>query len=315
MSESDKQVLRLGARGSMLSRVQSQSVADELEKLHEGLKIELVVVKTSGDQIADRPLHEYGGKGLFTREIEMALLENRVDVAVHSFKDVPVTMPLVAQEGLTVAAVPKRANVRDVLISKAAGKIEDLPKGARVGTGSLRRQAQLLAMRPDLRVEMIRGNIDTRLKKLREGEFDAIVLAMAGLTRSGLYDSGEMTAIEPEVILPAAGQGALCIQCRLDDQATRGLLAKMNDPATELCVKLEREVVRRLAGDCHSPIGAYAVKKAGQITLTTAVAAREGRPPVIRASAQGSAAEAESVVDTVMTQLLEQGAAELLKGN
>ena len=239
--------VRLGARGSMLSRMQSGLVAAELEKLHPGLTVELVIVKTSGDTIQDRPLHEFGGKGLFTKELELALLSGDVDFAVHSFKDVPVTMPLVQQQDLVIAAVPTREDGRDVLACRAGMPggmgLRQLPAGARVGTGSLRRAAQVLALRPDVTVLPIRGNVDTRLRKLHDGEYDAVVLAMAGLKRSELFDATMMTAIEPMEMLGSAGQGALALQCRKADGRMRGLLAVMNDAVTALCVGLEREIV------------------------------------------------------------------------
>src|SRR4051812_11250569 len=202
-------VLRLGARGSMLSRMQSQRVADALEKRHPGLEIELVLCKTTGDVIVDKPLHDAGGKGLFTKELEQALLAGEVDLAVHSYKDVPVTMPLVegSQERLVIAAVPKREDPRDVLVSSKAKRLGELPQGARVGTGSLRRGSQIRTLRPDLQIELIRGNIDTRLRKLRAGQFDAIILAYAGLKRTALFDDQDMSVIEPDEMLPAAGQG------------------------------------------------------------------------------------------------------------
>src|SRR4051812_6748205 len=178
---STTQVLRLGARGSMLSRMQSQSVADALEKQHPGLKVELVLIKTTGDRITDRPLHEAGGKGLFTKELEQALLAGEVDMAVHSYKDVPVTMPLVEQANLIIAAVPAREDPRDVLISATPRRTPDPPQAPKAAPGTLRRRCQILALRPDLNVELIRGNIDTRLRKQREGQYDAILLAYAGL--------------------------------------------------------------------------------------------------------------------------------------
>jgi hydroxymethylbilane synthase len=304
--------VRLGARGSMLSRMQSGLVAAELERWHPGLKVELVIVKTSGDRIQDRPLHEFGGKGLFTKELELALLAGEVDFAVHSFKDVPVTMPLVEQQDLVMAAVPVREDGRDVLASVKGWGLRDLPAGARVGTGSLRRQAQVLALRPDVRVLPIRGNVDTRLRKLREGEYDAVVLAMAGLRRSSLFDAATMTAIEPEEMLGSAGQGALALQCRKADGRMRGLLAVMNDPVTALCVGLEREIVLRLNGDCHSPIAALAEVSGERVRLRAAVAGRDGRPPVIRAEAEGEIVAAQAVVVQVMAELEKQGARQLL---
>lgn len=179
-----------------------------------GLRVEMVMVATSGDRIADRPLHEFGGKGLFTKELEQALLRGEVDMAVHSFKDVPVTMPLVDVSELVIAAVPAREDVRDVLVSEKVRRLEDLPAGARVGTGSLRRQAQVLALRPDVEVVGIRGNVDTRIRRLKGGEYEAVILAYAGVKRAGLFEAGLMTPMAVEAMVPAAGQGALALQCR-----------------------------------------------------------------------------------------------------
>lgn len=306
--------LRLGARGSLLSRMQSQWVADQLEKAHPSLKVELILIKTSGDRIADRPLHEAGGKGLFTKELEQALLAGEVDMAVHSYKDVPVTMPLVEQANLIVAAVPPREDPRDVLVSADAKRIADLPQGAKVGTGSLRRRCQILAARPDLTVELIRGNIDTRLRKQREGQYDAVLLAFAGLRRSALFDGGDMVPVEPEELLPAAGQGALALQCRRDDPRTRQILQALHDPQTATCVDVERAVVQALNGDCHSPIAALATIEGDQLTLRSAVGKHGGEAPVIRSSASGSASEPGAIVKKVLEDLERQGAADLLRG-
>jgi hydroxymethylbilane synthase len=312
--------LRLGTRGSLLAKTQSQLIADELEKRNPGLVIELVVLKTSGDTITDRPLHELGGKGLFTKEIEIALLENRVDFAVHSFKDVPVTMPLVDQSGLSLVATPERENPADVIVfprafddrNDATSGVSRLPQGARVGTGSLRRRCQLLAQRPDLRIELIRGNIDTRLKKLANDEFDAIVLAYAGLHRAGMYDAARMIILRDDEMLPAPGQGALALQCRRDDQRTADLLLGLNDAETATCVAAERALVTGLQGDCHSPIAARARIKASRITLSAAVGARDGNPPVIRASAEGSVSSPQDVIKSVYDQLARQGVHSML---
>ncbi len=293
--------------------MQSQGVADALEKRHPGLQVELVLIKTTGDQVQDRPLHDVGGKGLFTKEIEQALMAGQIDLAVHSYKDVPVTMPLVEQAELVVAAVPPREDARDVLVAAAGARsVPELMTGARVGTGSLRRRCQLLAQRPDLLVVSIRGNIDTRLKKLRGGDYDAIVLAFAGLRRGGLYDGQDMTALEPADMLPAAGQGALALQCRRDDAMTRALVGALHDPATAACVDLEREVVRALEGDCHSPIAALATVKGGAVTLSAAVGRRGGEPPVVRATATGE--DAGPVLADVLGQLEGLGARQLLHG-
>ena len=279
--------LRLGTRGSLLARMQSQTVADAVEKAHPGVRVELVTIRTSGDKVTDKPLHDLGGKGLFTKEIEQALLSGEVDFAVHSFKDVPVTMPLVDPSGLVIAAGPPREDPRDVLISHVARSIDDLPSGARVGTGSLRRRCQLLAMRQDLAVESIRGNIDTRLRRLREGAYDAIILAAAGLRRAGLFDRSHMSFIEETVMLPAPGQGALALQCRREDVSTRSLLVALDDPhGSAECVGIERAVVAALQGDCHSPIAAFACPSVQNIYLQVAVGARDGSPPAVRADAR-----------------------------
>lgn len=303
-------LLRLGTRGSLLARTQSQLVADQLEKAHPGLKVELVILKTTGDQIADRPLHEFGGKGLFTRELEQALLDGKVDFAVHSFKDVPTTMPLVEQSNLIIAAVPEREDPRDVLAYSGANA--ELGPGMRVGTGSLRRRCQLLLQQPELRIEPIRGNIDTRLRKLREGQFDAIVLAMAGIRRAALFDSTIMSPIEVDDLVPAPGQGALALQCRRDDDRTRQLLSALNHAATAACVSAERALVELLQGDCHSPIGALAVMQDQNVRLRAAVGARGGNPPVI--SAEAVAATPDDAAREVFKSLQGQSAMELLHG-
>lgn len=312
MTPSSPSILRLGARGSMLSRMQSGMVADLLEKSHPGLKVELTIIKTSGDTIADRPLHEFGGKGLFTKELEQSLLKGEIDFAVHSFKDVPVTMPLVEQEDLVVAAVPKREDPRDVLASKIARSIGELPQGAKVGTGSLRRQAQLLSIRPDLNILNIRGNVDTRLKKMRSGEFDAVILAYAGLKRSGLYDEADMAVIETDELLPAAGQGALCLECRREDDQTRELLAALNDEETFTCVRVERQIVAGLNGDCHSPIAALARLDGSSVTLQAAVARSGGQPPVIKVRERAAIESADDAATRALTSLIQAGAERLL---
>lgn len=314
MAVKKQTTIRLGARGSLLSRMQSQQVADALEKAHRGLRVEVRIFKTSGDAIADRPLHEMGGKGLFIKELEQALLAGEIDCAVHSYKDVPVTMPLVDQAELTMAAVPQREDVRDVLVCPGIKRIENLPHGAKVGTGSTRRRCQALSIRPDLDVQPIRGNVDTRLNKVRTGEYRAIVLAMAGLRRSGLFDEADMTPLEAETFLPAAGQGALAVQCRSTDRSTLGALSALNDPTTAACVSLERELVRRLNGDCYSPIAAWARLANGQFTLRAAVGGRGGVAPVIRASAQASIDQKDQVVEKVFGSLVDQGAMDRLGG-
>jgi hydroxymethylbilane synthase len=287
-------------------------VAGAVQAAHPGVRVELHVMKTTGDRITDRPLHEFGGKGLFTKELEQALLAGEIDFAVHSFKDVPVTMPLVDPSRLIVAAVPLREDPRDALVSHKAARLEDLPRGGRVGTGSLRRQCQVLQLRPDLVIEPIRGNIDTRLRKLRDGEFDAIVLAMAGLLRAGMYDPTFMRPLDPDMVLCAAGQGALALQCRRDDPQTSKLLRVLNDPATELAVRAERAVVMGLHGDCHSPIAAWAQVERESLLLRVAVGGRDGTPPVVWASARSAATDSEAAVEQVLADLRRQGADSLL---
>jgi hydroxymethylbilane synthase len=297
-------VLRLGTRGSLLAKSQSGLIAKALERAHPGLRVELVEIKTSGDRIQDRPLNEFGGKGLFTKEIELALLGHQIDFAVHSFKDVPVTMPLVDQSNLIIAAVPKRESPWDVLVSLKGQSIGELSQGAKVGTGSPRRRAQILAMRADLNVEGIRGNIDTRIRKLKEGSYDAIVLALAGVRRAGLFDPGMM--FELRDLIPAAGQGALALQCRREDGSTHALLARLNDEETARCVEAERAIVQALNGDCHSPIAAFASSQDGVLHIRAAVGARDGNPPVVQATGQ--------TVEHVVAQLESRGARKLLQG-
>ena len=253
--------LRLATRGSALALTQSRQVADALVSLHDGLRIELITITTTGDRVQDRPLHEIGGKGLFTKEVELALLAGEADFAVHSFKDVPVTMPLVAraEAELVVAAVPRREDAGDALVTPDGRGVSDLRRGATVGTTSLRRRAQLLALRPDLKIVPLRGNVDTRLARVTAGDFDATVLAVAGLKRLGRWDDATMRPLDLDAMLPAAGQGALALQCRCEDDGTRRMLAALDDEPTRRCVAAERALVLALHGDCTSPIGAYAV--------------------------------------------------------
>lgn len=307
--------LRLGTRGSLLARTQSMLVADLLERSTPGLRVEMRIFKTSGDQIADRPLHEFGGKGLFTKELEQALLAGEIDFAVHSFKDVPVTMPLVEQADLMIAAVPTREDPRDALASRKAKKLTDLPPGAKIGTGSLRRMCQIKVIRPDLIVESIRGNIDTRLRKMNEGQYDAVVLALAGLKRTELFDPAIMQPIDVERLLPAPGQGALALQCRRNDEQTVKLLKVLDDEMSSACVAAERQIVQALHGDCHSPIAALATIQSGEIVVRAAVGARDGKPPVIFAAGRAARADVEPAVAQVYQSLLAQGAPALLAGD
>jgi hydroxymethylbilane synthase len=224
-------------------------------------------------------------------------------------------MPLVDPSGLVIAAVPAREDVRDVLVSEVARDVTQLPQAARVGTGSLRRRCQLLAARPDLAIELVRGNIDTRLRKLREGQHAAIVLAAAGINRASLFDNAFMSLIEVDRMLPAPGQGALALQCRRDDHATRDRLAALNDPDTADCVDAERALVAALEGDCHSPIAALATVSADRMELRAAVGARDGSPPVLRAAADGPRGDRIALVGAVFASLEAQGVRDLLRPN
>ena len=315
---SELKSLRLGTRGSLLARTQSQLVATQLEATHAGLRVELVIIKTTGDIIADKPLHDAGGKGLFTKELELALLAGEVDFAVHSFKDVPVTMPLVDSAELVIAATPRREDPRDVLAMRANGGepplrgLSDLPNGAKVGTGSLRRRCQILLHRPDVVIQPIRGNIDTRLRKLDAGEHDAIILAMAGLRRTGLFDPARMIALDPQEMLPSPGQGALALQCRRGDEVTRHLLAELHHPLTATCVAAERELILKLHGDCHSPIAALAKITEKTLHLRAAVGGRDGGLPVIFAGAFGDVGAFQAITNDCFESLSRQNVEHLL---
>lgn len=240
-------------RRSALALAQCRAFVARLQARHPELELVEKQVVTSGDRIQDRPLSEVGGKGLFVKEIEEALLDRSADIAVHSIKDVPATLP----DGLAITCIPEREDPRDVLVSPRSGTLAALPRGARLGTSSLRRAACLLAVRPDLELVQMRGNVDTRLRKLDAGEYDAIVLARAGLVRLGLEHRGT-EVLSPDVCLPAVGQGALGIETRIDDEATRARLAPLADPVTSRRVHAERGVLAALGGDCKTPIGAYA---------------------------------------------------------
>jgi hydroxymethylbilane synthase len=306
--------VRLGTRGSLLARSQCALVAAQLSASHPELQIQTIIIKTTGDGIIDRPLFDAGGKGLFVKELEQALLADQIDVAVHSCKDVPTTMPLMDQRALTIAAIPARGDPRDLLICAKAATIDDLPAGATLGTGSLRRRCQILGRRPDLKIEPLRGNIDTRLKTLRDGRFDAVVLACAGIERAGLMDPHWMHTIETDVLLPAAGQGALALQCRRDDASTIALIRSVDDPTTHACVLAERSIVAAVNGDCHSPIGVLAQIIGQNINVRAVIGRRDGEPPTIAAEARTPLIELPQAVNTVIARLREQGVGKLLHG-
>ncbi|MDE0052202.1 MAG: hydroxymethylbilane synthase [Rhodospirillales bacterium] len=269
----------VGTRGSPLAIAQTRHVCAQLVAAHPALAedgaLRTTVITTSGDRIVDRPLAEIGGKGLFTKEIEEALLDRRIDLAVHSMKDVPTWLP----EGLEIAAIPAREDPRDVLIARggpAVAGIADLPQGARVGTGSLRRQAQLLARRPDIAIVPMRGNVGTRMRKVADGEADATLLALAGLRRLG-EDVAGMAVLTPGDMLPAVGQGALGIECRASDDSAKEALQPIVDAATSAAVRCERALLAVLDGSCRMPIAGLAVPDGqGQLRLDALIARPDG---------------------------------------
>jgi hydroxymethylbilane synthase len=277
-----------------------------LETQWPGLKPEQILIQTEGDRVLEIPLPEIGGKGLFTQELELALLEGRVDVAVHSLKDLPIE----DSAGIVIGLIPKREAAHDVLVSRNAETLEHLPLGAVVGTSSLRRQGQLLASRPDLVVKSLRGNVQTRLKKLEEGQYDAILLAHAGLLRLGL--ELQITQILPyQIMLPAPGQGALAVQCRQADQETLKLLASLDDPVTRAEVEAERSFLQALGGGCSLPVGALAEHRQGEISMQGVVVSPDGKR-VIRVTGSGS--DPGTLGAALAQEALAQGAGEVLHG-
>ncbi|HDV7283353.1 hydroxymethylbilane synthase [Mannheimia glucosida] len=301
-----KDILRIATRQSPLALWQANFVKSELEKHFPQLSVELVTMVTKGDIILDTPLAKIGGKGLFVKELELALLENRADIAVHSMKDVPMSFP----EGLGLAVICEREDPRDAFVSNNYYSLEDLPKGAVVGTSSLRRQCQLMAKYPHLEVKSLRGNVGTRLSKLDNGEYDAIILASAGLIRLGLKERIR-SYISVEQSLPAAGQGAVGIETRANDERVLNYIAKLNHNSTACCVMAERAMNTRLQGGCQVPIGGYATLNGDELTLNALVGALDGSQ-IIRASAKGDKQEAEQLGILVAEQLLAQGADKIL---
>jgi hydroxymethylbilane synthase len=302
------QTLRIATRKSQLALWQAEHVAALLRDAHPGLQIELVPLLTQGDRIQDRSLAAIGGKGLFIKELEVAIEANRADIAVHSMKDVPADLP----RGLTIGAVLKRADPRDALVTTSGiARLEDLPRGAIVGTSSLRRQAQLYALRADLRIESMRGNVDTRIRKLDAGGMDAIVLACAGLVRLGL--EARITArLDPKVCLPAVTQGVIGIECRRSDARTVQLLQALEDAATRTVMDAERAFAARLGGSCQSPIAAYAELDAGRITLRGLVAEPDGSR-LLRDSSSGDLKDPATLGRQLAERMLAAGAGPLLE--
>jgi hydroxymethylbilane synthase len=296
-------IIRIGTRGSLLALWQAEHVKARLEAL--GHAVALEVITTTGDKLLDRRLELVGGKGAFLKEIEEALLQRTVDLAVHSLKDVPTSLP----DGLRLVAFLERADPRDAWLSGDGSRLETAPAGARVGTTSLRRQAQLRALRPDFELIDLRGNLDTRVRKLRAGEFDAILLAMAGLTRLGRV--AEVTqALEPEVLLPAPGQGAIALECRAEDAAVAAAVAPLHHAPTADAVTAERAFLARLGGGCNVPLGAFAQRQESGGQRLRAFVARTGGGAVLRGERRGD--DPEALGSGLAEELLARGAAELL---
>jgi len=301
------QIIKIATRKSPLALWQANFVKNALETAHASLQVELIPMSTRGDRILDTPLAKIGGKGLFIKELEVAMLEGKADIAVHSMKDVPMEFP----DGLGLAIIAEREDPRDAFVSNQFGAIDDLPDGAVVGTCSLRRQCQIKASRPDIQIKDLRGNVGSRLAKLDAGDYDAIILASAGLIR--LEKSERIRSfIQPEVILPAAGQGAVGIECRQGDEATLELLSVLEHRETRIRVNAERAMNHRLQGGCQVPIGAYAEITGQQLFLRGLVGAVDGGQ-ILQDSVNGSVDEAEVLGTALAERLLSAGADQILK--
>ncbi|WP_448916841.1 hydroxymethylbilane synthase [Haemophilus sputorum] len=301
-----KEILRIATRQSPLALWQANFVKAELEKYHPNLTVELVTMVTKGDVILDTPLAKIGGKGLFVKELELALLEERADIAVHSMKDVPMSFP----EGLGLAVICEREDPRDAFVSNRYASLAELPEGAIVGTSSLRRQCQLMAVYPHLTVKSLRGNVGTRLSKLDNGEYDAIILASAGLIRLGMPERIK-SFISVEDSLPAAGQGAVGIETRVNDTRVLNYLAKLNHNPTACCVMAERAMNTRLQGGCQVPIGGFATLNGEELELNALVGSLDGST-IICASGKAHQRDAEQLGIRIAEQLLAQGADKIL---
>ncbi|MDI6842837.1 MAG: hydroxymethylbilane synthase [Anaerosomatales bacterium] len=297
--------LVIGTRGSKLALWQAEHIKGMVEEIT-GLPVRLKVIKTTGDKILDVPLAKVGGKGLFTKELEVALMAGEVDMCVHSMKDVPTELP----EGLFIAAMPKRVDPRDVIVSGKGYTLDTLPEGARVGTSSLRRVAQVRNLRPDVEIVDVRGNLDTRMRKAEEGVVDAVILAAAGITRMGWAD--RITHyIEPEQMISAVGQGAIGVEIREDDEDMRHLMERIGHPETMECVTAERVVMRRLEGGCQVPIGAYARIEGATMVMDAMVGSLDGST-IVRRHLEGPAEDPVALGERMVRELLDGGAGEIL---
>ncbi|NIF34756.1 hydroxymethylbilane synthase [Enterobacter sp. Cy-643] len=299
-------ILRIATRQSPLALWQAHYVKQRLEAFHPQLTVELVPMVTRGDVLLDTPLAKVGGKGLFVKELELAMLDGRADIAVHSLKDVPVAFP----EGLGLVTICERDDPRDAFVSNHYQTLDELPAGSIVGTSSLRRQCQIAEQRPDLVIRSLRGNLGTRLGKLDKGEYDAIILAVAGLNRLEMQDRIRY-ALPPEVSLPAVGQGAVGIECRLDDERTKALLAPLNHHETAVRVSAERAMNMRLEGGCQVPIGSYAELKDNELWLRALVGAPDGSI-MVRGERRGKPEDAVAMGISLAEELLNNGAREIL---
>ena len=288
----DTSKIRIGTRGSPLALIQAETLRRALADAHPAIagRLAIEVITTTGDRVRDRALSEIGGKGLFTKEIEAALQDGSIHLAVHSMKDMPTWLP----DGLAIVCQLPREDARDALIAKGARSIDALGRGAVIGSASLRRKAQLLIRRPDLKVVLFRGNVGTRLDKLAAGEVDGTLLAMAGLKRLGMVEQARAVALPMDQMLPAVGQGSVCIECRADDGATRALLAPLNHAATEIAVSAERAFLAVLDGSCRTPIAGHAVIDGGEVHFRGLIARPDGSEHH-RAERRGPAAEAEAL--------------------
>ena len=298
--------LRIATRKSPLALWQAEHVAAALAAAHPGLRVEIVGMTTKGDRILDAPLAKVGGKGLFVKELEQGMLAGTADIAVHSMKDVPVELP----DGLHLRVILEREDPLDAFVSNRFPGLEALPAGSRVGTSSLRRQCQLAARRPDLHIEPLRGNVNSRLAKLDAGDYDAILLAAAGLIRLGFAERIR-AHLDPADSLPAIGQGAIGIECRVDDSRTQTLIAPLHHPATALRVRAERALNGRLHGGCQVPIAGHATLESERLHLRGLVGTADGNR-ILRAEAKGPATDPEALGAAVAEDLLQQGAAEIL---
>jgi hydroxymethylbilane synthase len=289
--------IRIGTRGSQLALRQTEIVSDALRAATPGLEIDVIVIKTEGDRRTDVSLEEVGGQGVFVKDIEQALLRGEIDAAVHSLKDMPAVTP----GGLTIGAVLERGDPRDALVSGGGLRLAELPPGARVGTDSRRRSVQVLAVRPDLRLESIRGNVDTRVRKAESGEYDAVVLAAAGLERLGLLDRAA-EVFDVDVVLPAVGQAVLAVECREDDEATLALLSKVDHAATRAAITAERSYLRRLGAGCRLPVGALADVDGAELRMRAVLGTEDGR--VVRGDLRAAVAEAGALGEGMAERLM-----------